>query len=99
MSYCFIIKKAAVKSSFLKVSLSSSKAYTSAILSYIKSFIKFTTFLLIYYNLFVFNTMIKNKKTMLKYYKKKIMTSLLKVIYLLTSNTCKAVIIDLKLSL
>ena len=99
MSYHFIIKKTAVKCSSIKVSLSLNKAYTSTIFSSIKSFIKFTISLLIYYNLFIFNTMIKNEKTILEYYKKKIMISLLKAIYLLTLNTCKTIVISLKLSL
>ena len=81
------------------MSLSLNKAYTSIILFFIKSFIKSITSLLIYYNLFIFNTVIKNKKTILEYYKKKIIISLLKVIYSLTLNTCKVVIIDLQLSL
>ena len=81
------------------MSLSLSKVYTSAILSFIKSFIKFTTSLLIYYSLFIFNIIIKNEKTVLKYYKKKIIINLLEAIYLLTLNIYKAIIMSLKLSL
>ena len=99
VSYCFIIEKTAIKYSSIKVSLSLNKAYTFIILSAIKSSIKFITSLLIYYNLFIFNVIIKNEKTMLKYYKKKIIISLLKVIYSLTLNTCKIIIIDLKSNL
>ena len=95
----FIIKKTVIKYSFLKVSLSLDKAHTSIILSFAKSFIKSTTSLLVYYNFFTFNTIIKNKKTVLEYYKKKIMINLLKAIYLLTLNTYKVIIIDLKSSL
>ena len=99
VSYYFIFKKIAVKYSFLKVSLSLSKAYTSVVLSAIKSFIKFTTSLLIYCKFFKFNFVIKNKKTISNYYKKKIIESLLKVVYSLTLNTYKTIIINLKLSL
>ena len=99
ISYYFIIEKTAVMCSFIKVSFSLNKVYTSVILSVIKSFIKFTTSLLIYYSFFVFNYIIKNKKTMLKYYKKKIVISLLEVICSLTLNTYKVIIISLKLSL
>ena len=91
-----MIKKTVIKYSFLKVSFSLNKACTSVILSFIKSFFKFTTSLSIYYNFFIFNIVIKNKKTILKYYRKKITADLLKVIYLLTLNTYKAVIADLK---
>ena len=98
-NYCFIIEKTTVKCSFLKVDLSLNKTCTSVILSFIESFIKFITSLLIYCNLFIFNIIIKNKKTVLKCCEKKIIISLLKVIYLLTLNTCKAIIINLKLSL
>ena len=99
VSYYFIIKKIVIKCSSTKVSLSLNKVYTSTILSSAKSFIKFTTSLLIYYSLFMFNTMIKNKKIVLKSYKKKITTNLFKVIYLLTLNTYKVIITDLKLDL
>ena len=95
----FIIKKTVIKCSFIKVSSDLDKAYTSVILSFIKSFIKFTTSFLVYYNFFTFNTVIKNKKTMSKYYKKKIMIDLLEIIHLLTLNTYKAIITDLKLDL
>ena len=81
------------------MSFSLDKAYTSVILSSAKLFIKSITSSLIYYNFFIFNTIIKNEKTMSEYYKKKIIISLLKTIYLLTLNTCKAVIMSLKLSL
>ena len=84
----------------MKVSLSLSKTYTSVILFFIKSFIKsiikFTTLSSVYSSLFTFNTIIKNKKTISEYYKKKITTSLFKVIYLLTLNTYKATITNLK---
>ena len=96
VNYYFVIKKTAVKCSSIKVSLSLSKTYTSAVLSFAKSFIKFTTSLLIYYSLFIFNIIIKNKKTVSEYYKKKIIIDLLNVIYLLTLNTCKAIIMSLK---
>ena len=91
-----MLKKIVVKHSSLKVNLSLNKTYTSVILSFIKFSIKFTTFLLVYYNLFMFNTVMKNKKTILKYYKKKIIVNLLEVIYSLTLNTYKVIIIDLK---
>ena len=88
-----------MKYSFIKVYLNLTKDYTSIILSFIKSFIKFTNYLLIYYNFFIFNAVIKNKKTILEYYKKKIIANLFKTIYLLTLNTCKAIITDLELDL
>ena len=91
-----MIKKTTVKHSSLKVSFSLNKAYTSIIFSSAKSFIKSITSLLIYYNLFTFSTIMKNKKTASEYYRKKIIADLLKVIYLLTLNTYKATIIDLK---
>ena len=94
-----MFEKIIIKHSSLKVSFSLSKTYTSIILFIIKSFIKFITSLLIYYSLFKFNSIIKNKKTILKYYKKKIIENLLEVIYSLTLNTCKTIIINLKLDL
>ena len=99
VSYYFIIKKIIIKCNFIKVSSNLSKTCTSTILSSVKSSIKSTTFLLIYYNFFIFNAVIKNKKTILKYYKKKIVMSLLEVICSLTLNTCKTIIIDLEMSL
>ena len=99
ISCCFLIEKTTIKYSSLKVSLSLNKAYTSVIFSFAKSFVKSTTSLLIYYNFIIFNTIIKNKKTILKYYKKKIVIDLLKVIYLLTLNTHKVIITNLKSSL
>ena len=94
-----MIRKTVIKYSSMKVYLSLIKDCTSTILFFIKSSIKFTTSLSVYYSFFTFNIIIKNKKTVLKYYKKKIIISLLKVICLLTLNTYKAVIIDLELSL
>ena len=95
----FAIKKTVTKYSSMKVSFSLSKACTLAILSSVKSFIKSTTSLLIYCSFFVFNTMIKNKKTGSEYYRKKIIMSLLKAICSLTLNIYKVIIISLKLSL
>ena len=83
----------------MKVSSDLNKAYTFIILSSIKLFIKSITSLLIYYNFFIFNTIIKNEKIILKYFKKKIVISLLEAIYLLTLNTYKAINISLKLNL
>ena len=99
VDYYFVIKKTVIKYSFLKVNLNLDKAHTSVIFSFTKSSIKFITFLLVYFNFFIFNTIMKNKKTMSEYYKKKIVISLLKTIYLLTLNIYKAMITSLKLDL
>ena len=94
-----MLKKIIIKHSSLKEDLNLNITYISIILSVIKSFIKSTTFLLIFYNFFIFNVIIRNKKTILKYYKKKIIKNLLEANYLLTLNTYKTIIINLKLSL
>ena len=99
VSCYFVIKKTIIKHSFIKVYFNLIKDYTSIILSSVKSSIKFITSLLVYYGFFTFNTIIKNKKTVSEYYKKKIIINLLKVIYSLTLNTYKVIIIDLKLDL
>ena len=94
-----MIEKTTIKYSSIKVSSDSDKACTFTIFSFVKFFIKSTTSSLVYYNLFVFNIIMKNEKTMLKYYKKKIVISLFETIYLLTLNTYKAIIMSLELSL
>ena len=75
VSYYFIIKKTVIKYSSSKASFNLSKAYISAILSSIKSSVKSITSSSIYYNLFIFNTIIKNKKTILEYYRQKIIVN------------------------
>ena len=94
-----MLKKTIIKYNSFKVSSSLDKAYISTIFSAIKSSIKSIISLLVFYNLFIFNTIIKNKKIILKYYRKKIVKSLFKVIYSLILNTYKVIIINLKLDL
>ena len=99
VSCCFIFKKTILKLNILKKYFNLIKSCTSAIFSTRKSFLKFITFLSVYYSSFIFNSVIKNERSMSKIYRKKIIKSLLIIIYLLILNTYKAIITSLKLDL